>query len=227
MTVGFGFSIGDVISGLQLLRNSIEAVNDVNGSSADYASLIAELESLNTALEAASEFTSEHLVDQERQRRAINSAIKACQKCVDDFLIRIAQYQKHLKRENSGWRSCYMKIRWALCKQEDIAKLRAMLGSHAISINVLLTSYRAKEMRNLARSLEQNQSLIQHGAEYEQVGHMSYMLQDISLQQRESFDALRQQFDWSVQAFEQVRLMLQAIRRRNLDMSNFHFRLWT
>jgi hypothetical protein len=210
MPVGFGFSIGDVISGLQLLRNSIEAVNNVNGSSADYASLIAELESLNTALEAASEFTSEHLVDQERQQRAINSAIKACQKCMDDFLVRIAQYQKHLKRGNGGWRSCYMKIRWALCKQEDIAKLRAMLGSHAISINVLLTAYRAKEMRNLAKSLEQNQSLIQHGVEYEQVDHVSNMLQDISLQQRESFGTLRQQFDWSVQAFEQVRSMLQA-----------------
>jgi hypothetical protein len=36
MPVGFGFSIDDVISGLQLLRNSIEAVNSVNGSSVDY-----------------------------------------------------------------------------------------------------------------------------------------------------------------------------------------------
>ena len=212
MPVGFGFSIGDVISGLQLLRSSIEAVGNVHGSSADYASLIAELESLSAALEAASDLTSEHLVNQEQQQqqRAINSAVKACQKCMDDFLIRIAQYQKHLKRENSGWRSCYMKIRWALCKQEDVAKLRAMLGSHTNSIDLLLTSYRTKEMRDLAKSLEQNQSLIQRGVEYEQVDNMSYMLQDISLQQRESFHALRQQCDRSVQAFEQVRSMLQA-----------------
>jgi Fungal N-terminal domain of STAND proteins len=209
MPVGFGFSIGDVISGLKLLRNSVEAVNNVHGSSADYASLIAELESLNTALEAASELTSEHLVNPE-QRKAINSAVKACQKCVDDFLVRIAQYQQHLKRGNSGWRSCYMKIKWALCKQEDVAKLRAMLGSHTNSINVLLASYRTKEMTDLAKSLEQNQSLIQRGVEYEQVDHMSYMLQDISLQQRESFGALRQQYDRSVQAFEQVRSMLQV-----------------
>jgi hypothetical protein len=102
MPVGFGFSIGDVISGIQLLHNSIEAVNNVNGSSADYASLIAELESLNTALEAASELTSEHLVNREQQQKAINSVVKACQKCMDDFLVRIAQYQKHLKRGNSG-----------------------------------------------------------------------------------------------------------------------------
>jgi hypothetical protein len=210
MPVGFGFSIGDVISGIQLLHNSIEAVNNVNGSSADYASLIAELESLNTALEAASELTSEHLVDQEQQQKAINSAVKACQKCMDDFLVRIAQYQKHLKRGNGGWRSCYLKIKWALCKQEDVARLRAMLGSHTNSINVLLASYRTKEMRDLAKSLEQNQSLIQRGVEYEQVDHMSYMLQDLSLQQRESFDALRQQYDRSVQAFEQVRSMLQV-----------------
>jgi Fungal N-terminal domain of STAND proteins len=212
MPVGFGFSIGDVISGLQLLRNSIEAVSNVNGSSADYASLIAELESLNAALEAASELTSEHLADQQQRQRqkAINSAIKACQKCMDGFLVRIAQYQKHLKRGNSGWRSCYMKIRWALCKQEDIAKLRATLGSHTISINILLASHHTKEMRDLAESLEQNQSLIQRGVEYEQIDHISYMLQDISLQQRESFDALRQQYGWSVQAFEQVRSMLQV-----------------
>jgi hypothetical protein len=210
MPVGFGFSIGDVISGLQLLRNSIEAVNNVNGSSADYESLIVELESLNKALAAASELTSEHLVNQEQQQKAIDSAVKACQKCVDDFLIRIAQYQKHLKRGNNGWRSCYMKVKWALCKQEDIARLRAMLGSHTNSINVLLASYRTKEMRDLAKSLEQNQSLIQRGVEYEQVDNMNYMLQDISLQQRESFGALRQQYDRSVQAFEQVRSMLQV-----------------
>jgi hypothetical protein len=212
MPVGFGFSIGDVISGLQLLRNSIEAVNNVNGSSADYASLIAELESLDTALQAALEVTSEQLPNEEQQhqQKAISSAVKACQKCMDDFLIRIAQYQKHLKRGSRGWGSCYMKIKWALCKQEDIAKLRAMLGSHTNSINVLLALYRTKEMSDLAKSLQQNQSLISRGVEYEQVDQMSYMLQDLSLQQRQSFDALQQQYDRSAQTIEQVHSMLQV-----------------
>jgi hypothetical protein len=43
MPVGFGISVGDLISGLQLLRSSIEAVNDAKGSSADLQPFSANL----------------------------------------------------------------------------------------------------------------------------------------------------------------------------------------
>ena len=211
MPVPFGFSIGDVISCLQLLRSSIEAVNEAKGSTADYASLIAELESLNTALEAASEASTEDLTSQEQQQhqKAIGFAVKACQKFIDDFLVRIAQYQKHLKRGSNGWGSCYMNIKWALCKREDVAKFRAILGSHTNSINVLLTSCRTREIRDLTKSLQEKQNEVPRGVEYEQVDQMSYMLQDMSIQQRKSFNILSEQYDRSVQAFEDVRSMLQ------------------
>jgi hypothetical protein len=208
MPVGFGISVGDLISGLQLLRSSIEAVNDAKGSSADFAALLGELDGLNTALESVSELISAQTASQEQQK-GIGSAIKACQKCIDDFLLRVAQYQKHLKRGSSGWTSSYSKIKWAVCKQEDVAKLRAKLGSHTTSINLLLGSYRTKEVRDLAKSLEQCQSLMQRGVEYEQVDQISYMLQDLSVQQRNSFDALKRQNDRSLQGFQQLWSMLQ------------------
>jgi hypothetical protein len=102
-----------------------------------------------------------------------------------------------------------MKIKWALCKREDVAKFRAILGSHTNYINVLLTSYRAREIRYLTKSLQEKQNEIPRGVEYEQVDQMSYMLQDMSLQQRKSFNILSQQYDRSVQAFEDVRSMPQ------------------
>jgi negative regulator of sigma E activity len=65
-------------------------------------------------------------------------------------------------------------------------------------------------MDDLAKSLEQSQSLISGGVEYDQVDQMSYMLQDLSLQQRQSFNALKQQYDRSAQAIEQVHSMLKV-----------------
>jgi hypothetical protein len=50
---------------------------------------------------------------------------------------------------------------------------------------------------------------MQRGVEYEQVDQISYMLQDLSVQQRNSFDALKRQNDRSLQGFQQLWSMLQ------------------
>ena len=52
MAVGFGFSVSDIFAGLKLIKDSIEAVNETKGASADYSALITEIVSLQDGLEA-------------------------------------------------------------------------------------------------------------------------------------------------------------------------------
>jgi hypothetical protein len=49
MPVGFGFSVGDFVSCISLVRKLIKALQDSGGSSREYLELIAELRSLETA----------------------------------------------------------------------------------------------------------------------------------------------------------------------------------
>lgn len=52
MAVGFGFSVGDLFKSLKLIKDSIEAVKDTKGASADYPALLAEIDCLRDGFEA-------------------------------------------------------------------------------------------------------------------------------------------------------------------------------
>ncbi|KAI4236893.1 MAG: hypothetical protein LQ349_002254, partial [Xanthoria aureola] len=52
MSAGFGFSVGDIVAGLKLVKQSIEALQDTKGSSGDYQALTREIDSLKDGLEA-------------------------------------------------------------------------------------------------------------------------------------------------------------------------------
>ena len=135
---GFGFSVGDFISGLNLLRELIKALEDSSGSSKEYRDLIRELYSLERAL-----LEVKHLnVNESLQphKNAIMQAAVQCQDAISFFLSQIAKYQPSLSRGGSGnkWRDCLRKIQWALCKKEDVQKFRAQIQGHTSSIAILL-----------------------------------------------------------------------------------------
>ena len=50
MPVPFGFSVGDFVSGIELLLDAIKSLRDSNGSRDDYKELTRELEHLKTGL---------------------------------------------------------------------------------------------------------------------------------------------------------------------------------
>ena len=55
MSAGFGFSFGNLIAGIKLIKTSIKAVKDARGASDDFAALTTEVATLEDVLEAIEE----------------------------------------------------------------------------------------------------------------------------------------------------------------------------
>lgn len=136
--IPFGFSAGDFISGIHLIRDLIKALEDTAGSSADYRDLIRELYSLERALLEVKHLDLDE--SQHTQGVALQQAATQCQHTIDEFLQKIGKFQPSLRTggSKSHWRDGLRKVEWALYKKEDVQKFRAQLNGHTASINILL-----------------------------------------------------------------------------------------
>jgi hypothetical protein len=134
----FGFSFGDFVDGIELIRQLINAVKDGAGSSREYQDLVHELYSLERAL---LEVKQVQITDELRpQRIAVEQAALQCQETISQFLSKISKYQPSLRVGGSGstWRDGLRKIQWALYRKEDVQRFRAQIQGHTSSIMTLL-----------------------------------------------------------------------------------------
>lgn len=188
MAVGFGFSVGDLVTSLKLIKDSIEAVKDTKGAATDYAQLLAEISCLRDGFEAIEDLDLVHK-GSHKQQTAINGAIGACQKCIDDFFTSISKYQTHLHSNASGFTSNYRKIKWALCRKDDVATFRAQLERHTSSINMLLITFQTKE-RMTSKGGEGSTAMVVKGRDAERDDDTARLLGSLSIEQRQCFEFL-------------------------------------
>jgi hypothetical protein len=140
MSVGFGFSIGDFIAALQLVGTVIDALRDSGDSSAEYRSLIGQLYTLESALLRVKRLELDG--SQHAEVITLRQAAAQCQRTIDVFWEKIKKYQPSLRsggtgsRVKDGWR----KVKWAMCKKEDIVKFRTELMAHTEGIEMILTT---------------------------------------------------------------------------------------
>ena len=202
MSVGFGFSIGDLFSGLRLIKDSIEAVNDTKGSSADYASLMNEIVSIEGYLEAIEEIRSNRSLPAS-QNAALDHAVTACQESIDDFISSISKYQPHLNVKASGFQAGYRKVKWALCKKDDVARFRAHLTRHASALNMLLTALQVRQTLGPKKAETVAMVKSQDGGE-----NLVELLKGLSLDQRQMFIAMTHQNRQLMQTIEEMKVMM-------------------
>ena len=140
MAVPFGFSAGDFIAAIGLVKDLVKALHDSNGSSREYRELIDELRGLEIALLEVKALDLE--VEQRAKRVALRQAASQCQVSIDDFLKGLSKYQPHLRSGGSSrnWKAAFRKIQWHLCKKDDLVKFRAEIGFHTQSIQMLMLS---------------------------------------------------------------------------------------
>jgi predicted HicB family RNase H-like nuclease len=138
MAVPFGFSVGDFIAGINLVKDVIKALQDSRGSSKEYLELIAELRSLETALFEVK--TLDLRIEQRAKRAALREASKQCQTSIDNFLKDLMKYSTNLRLGGSlcAWKDAYRKIQWKLCKKDDLVRFREEIGFHVQSIQMLM-----------------------------------------------------------------------------------------
>jgi hypothetical protein len=141
MSVGFGFSVGDFIAGLELVATVIDALRESGDSSRRYRELISELYSLETALLQVKRL--ELHPSQNAEKIALHSAASQCQRTISEFWQTVQKYHPSLgKSGNRTLKDQWMKIRWALLKEDEVEKFKADLRGHTGSINLLLSSCR-------------------------------------------------------------------------------------
>lgn len=137
---GFGFSVGDIISGISLVKTLIRALNDTVGSRASYRRLISELLNLDEALGHVSHLEVDPAQAAEKaalQRIAGQSRLR-----IDSFLNKNAKFKESLGLQPSAspLRMNLNKIQWALCKDSAIDELRADIAAQTNALNLILAT---------------------------------------------------------------------------------------
>lgn len=138
MSVGFGFSVGDFIAVLKLVGTVIDALRESSSASTSFRSLIAELYALETALLRVNRLDLDDA--QTVDIIALRSAATQCQKSIDGFYHKIRKYQPHLQQQdtNSKVKNAWMKVKWTVCKKDDVDAFRAEIRGHTGSLEILL-----------------------------------------------------------------------------------------
>ena len=148
MTVPFGFSIGDFVAGIGLVRDVIEALQASSSSTARYQGLISELFTLERALLEVKKLAigDERTTPLERlaleaKHGALRLAAVQCQDTISRLLGKVKKYDRHLSKNGSGskWKDALRKVQWAILTDKDLEESRAEIRGHATSITMLLT----------------------------------------------------------------------------------------
>lgn len=141
-TPGFGFSVGDFIAGVSLVKKLIRALNDAAGSRAAYRKLISELLDL---VEVLTEIGKLQLGPaQAQQKLALQRVAMQCQTSIEAFIFKNAKFGESLgllsSTRSPSWRTSLHKIQWALFKDNAIDGLRTEIAAHTASLNVTLAT---------------------------------------------------------------------------------------
>ena len=142
MAPAFGFSVGDFIACISLVRSLHSALNDGAGAKLQYRRLITELINLERALTEVRYLQVEE--SQASQKIALEQVALQCQESIEDFLKRNAKFKPTLGAQTTSskwsWRVNLHKIQWALCQDDAIDKLKAEVTGHTLTINTLLAT---------------------------------------------------------------------------------------
>lgn len=140
----FGFSVGDFIAGVSLVRKLIRALNDSAGARASYRQLTSELFDLDEALANARNLQLDPA--RSAQKVALEQVASQCQLTITTFLDQNAKFQSSLggasgrPTSTSQWQASLHKIQWALCKDTAIQALRTKIRAHTTTLNLLFST---------------------------------------------------------------------------------------
>jgi hypothetical protein len=147
MPITFG-SVGDIIAVCLLVKDCAEALSDTNGSSAEYQAVIRELYVLEKALLEIGVLARIHATTPELKSLFISIAttVDQCRKSLEAFRAKTKTYDAYLAQgcgKSAAQRvfaGSAKKILWQVKMKDEIARFRAELIAHSISIDQLLAA---------------------------------------------------------------------------------------
>jgi hypothetical protein len=110
--MSFGWSAGDCVAAIRLIREICCALSDVQGASAQFEAAALELKVLEDALESA----KDAVIENQRRKKRLLCAVSSCQTHLTKFLLLIRKYYPYLRNGGSGNKAkdIFMKIQWSL-----------------------------------------------------------------------------------------------------------------
>ncbi|KAJ7173607.1 hypothetical protein C8R46DRAFT_893040 [Mycena filopes] len=154
-------SLGDVLALANLAWSIARILRESTGASAEYQALIAELESLGSALQTLNQFVSNPGPTklQDSVENALRFSLSRCQTLMAAFLKKIGGYQRSLKKGGSGngMRDSWRKIGWGLLQKDEIALLKGQLMEQKATIGMMLTFSHCTTLERVEKIAKQQQ----------------------------------------------------------------------
>ncbi|OIW31321.1 hypothetical protein CONLIGDRAFT_643310 [Coniochaeta ligniaria NRRL 30616] len=185
----FGFSAGDFIATITLIKDVVKALNDVSGARPAYQRLRTELATLDDALERIQSLETDSA--QLSQKAALRAIATQCHDSITRFLDKNAKFQNTLGQPagtNSvqpRWATSLHKVQWALLKDDSINALRAEIAGQTTTMNLMMNLIQAETLKNNLDTVENHDLLMTQGDMMARLLHtveyLASQLQDSSI----------------------------------------------
>ncbi|KAL3455946.1 hypothetical protein BJX64DRAFT_53429 [Aspergillus heterothallicus] len=210
MAVAFGFSAGDFIAGLELVGTVIDALRESSHAGSSFRALIQELYALETALLNVKRLELDE--SQHADQVALRNAASQCQRTIDGFWTKIQKYQPHLRDRgtNSRLKDGWMKIKWAVCRQDDVDTFRAEIRGHTSSLEMLLKAVHMRATAiGQAKSDAQNRSMVttlqsMFSQMMRSLGHITSAIAETAQQGKALLESSTQIIQYNIRTFHAV-----------------------
>jgi hypothetical protein len=150
----FGFSVGDFISGIVLVRNIFEALQDSRGASAEFRETIQQLYSLERSLLAV-----KHLQVDDSLRTLkdeLDRMLRAFQDTLSGFLTKIYKYHPTLRLDAWSFTAALRKVQWSLFKKDEVYRFRAQISGHMSYITTMILTIQLQAMATQSEKQQAN-----------------------------------------------------------------------
>ncbi|ERF68437.1 hypothetical protein EPUS_03755 [Endocarpon pusillum Z07020] len=199
MTPAFGFSVGDFIQAITLIKKVCVSLRQVGGASTEYQHVIIELQGLGNALQQLQAL--EPTDDNFAHVNAIRAMALACQLPLREFMTKLEKYESALGpfAERSSLSGGARKAKWAVSFAKEVERLRVLVAAKCISINMLLASHTSQTISQLSsRSKKEHEDLMTDVTDTragvnrlsEELGHLSNDLLKADTAGREKLEAV-------------------------------------
>jgi len=135
----FGFSIGDFIAAIHLVKKISIALKDSGGAADEYRSLYTELQQLQLVLEELRDLPTSSNASLNHYN-AVRGMAYQVQVPLKAFVTKMRAYYEMLgpQADVTDWRFSKRKIQYALSMKNDVKEMRAAVTMKIVSVTLLL-----------------------------------------------------------------------------------------
>ena len=142
MSIGFGFSVGDVLAAIEVVATVCDALRSSGLANAEHQELLSQLSVLEAILHRINSLQPDDASQYEII--ALRDTASMCLRTIDDFWNRASKYRNGLdvqSQSSSGLdvRNKWRRVKWAVFKKGDILAFRMNILAHVQALQLLLS----------------------------------------------------------------------------------------